>query len=113
MRNVIERNYRKRYSSKGGLLNFVAPLMRVGLPFMKNNLRPLAKGVLRIDDSSVNNRPTIQKETFGGGMATLIISNAETKDIKIVKQLEEFGLLKKCVSKAIENKAKKGGFSAC
>ena len=87
--------------------------MRVGLPLMKNNLRPLTKGVLRIDGSSVNNRPTIQKETFGGGMATLIISNTETKDIKTVKNLEEFPLLKKCVSKAIENKVKKGGFSEC
>ena len=46
-------------------------------------------------------------------MATLIISNTETKDIKTVKHLEEFRLLKKCVSKAIENKVKKGGFSEC
>ena len=46
-------------------------------------------------------------------MTTLIISNEETSDItKIVKSLEESGLLIKGVSKTINSKAKeqKGGF---
>ena len=46
-------------------------------------------------------------------MTTLIISNEETNDImKIVKSLEESGLLIKIVSKTIKNEAKeeKRGF---
>ena len=53
---------------------------------------------------------------FRSGVATLIISNEEMNDImKIVKSLEELGLLIKDVSKTIKNevekKNKKGGFS--
>ena len=50
---------------------------------------------------------------FGSGTTALIISNEEINDImKIVKSLEESGLLIKDVSKTIKNKAKeqKGGF---
>ena len=50
---------------------------------------------------------------FGFGTTTLIISNEEINDIvKIVKSLEESGLLIKGVSETIKNKAKeqKGGF---
>ena len=50
---------------------------------------------------------------FGSGTTTLIISNEEMNDImKIVKSLEESGLLRKGISKTIKNKAKeqKGGF---
>ena len=44
---------------------------------------------------------------FGSGMTTLIISNEEISDImKIVKSLEEFGLLIKGVSETIKNEAK-------
>ena len=50
---------------------------------------------------------------FGSGVTTLIISNEEINAImKIVKSLEESGLLIKGVSETIKNKAKeqKGGF---
>ena len=50
---------------------------------------------------------------FGSGTTTLIISNEERNDSKkIVKSLEESGLLIKAVSKTIKNEAKeqKGGF---
>ena len=50
---------------------------------------------------------------FGSGFTTLIISNEEMNDImKIVKSLEESGLLIKGVSQTIKNEAKeqKGGF---
>ena len=41
----------------------------------------------------------IQKKIFGSGMIASIISNKEMEDImKIVKSLEESGLLKKGVS---------------
>ena len=50
---------------------------------------------------------------FGSGNMSLIISNEEMNDImKIVKSLEESGLLIKDVSQAIKNEAKEqtGGF---
>ena len=50
---------------------------------------------------------------FESGMTTVTISNEEMNDImRIVKSLEESGLLIKGVSETIENEAKeqKGGF---
>ena len=44
---------------------------------------------------------------FGSGFTTIVISNEEMNDImKIVKSLEESGLLIKDVSEAIKNEAK-------
>ena len=50
---------------------------------------------------------------FGSGATTLITSNEEMNDImKIVKSLEESGLLIKDIRETIKNEAKeqKGGF---
>ena len=50
---------------------------------------------------------------FGSGVTTLIFSNEQMKNImKIVKSLEEYGLLIKGVSETIEKEAKEqtGGF---
>ena len=54
----------------------------------------------------------IHKKIFGLGVTTLIISNEEMNIMKIVKSLEESGLLMKTVSETIKNKAKeqKKGF---
>ena len=55
----------------------------------------------------------IHKKMFGYGTTALIISNEEMNDIvKIVKSLEESGLLIKGVSETIQNEAKgqKGRF---
>ena len=55
----------------------------------------------------------IHTKMFGLGMTTLIISNEKMNDVmKIVKLLEEFGLLLKGISEAIKNEAKeqKRGF---
>ena len=56
----------------------------------------------------------IHKKILGSGnMTTLIISNDEIHDIiKIVKSLEDSGLLLKGVSETVQNEAKeqKGGF---
>ena len=55
----------------------------------------------------------INKKILGSGTAILIISNDEMNDIlKIVKSLEDSGVLLKGVSETIKNKAKeeKGGF---
>ena len=56
---------------------------------------------------------SIKKEMLGSGMTTLIISNDEMNDIlKIVKSLEDSGLLLKGVSETIQHevKEKRGGF---
>ena len=44
---------------------------------------------------------------FGSGVTTLIVSNGEMNDIiKIVKSLEESGLLIACVSEKIKHESK-------
>ena len=48
------------------------------------------------------------KRIFGSDMTTLIISNKEGNDImKMIKSLEDAGLLIKGISKTVENEAKK------
>ena len=50
----------------------------------------------------------IEKKIYGSGTTTLIISNEEMEDImKIVKPLEESGLLTKGISETIINEARK------
>ena len=98
-------------SQEGGFLgNFLAPLMKVGLPLMKYVLTPLDKKyfeAIRINSSSVSNRRNYSKNIYGSGTTTLIISNEEIQEIlKIVKSLKESGLLIKGVNEAIENAAK-------
>ena len=46
MRKFIETNYQKITSQEGRLLNFLKPLMSVGLPLIKNVLPALVKSVL-------------------------------------------------------------------
>ena len=45
----------------------------------------------------------IHRKIFGLGVTTLIISNEEMNIMKIVKSLEESGLLMKTVSETIKN----------
>ena len=83
---------------------------------MKNVLKPLAKSVLiplGLAAAVSATDAAIHKKMFGSGVTTFIISIEEMNDImKIVKSLEEPGLLIKSVSETIENEAKeqKGGF---
>ena len=80
-----------------------------------NVLKPLAKGVLiplGLTAAAAATDAAIHPKIFGSGV-TIIISNEETNDIrKIVKSLEESGLLIKGVSETIKNEAKeqKGRF---
>ena len=46
------------------------------------------------------------KKIFGSGNTTLVISNKELNDMKIIESLEEPGLLTKGVSETIKNEAK-------
>ena len=84
--------------------------MRAGLPLMKSALFPLAKSVLIPLGLSAGKSAAdavIQKKVYGSGTTALIISNEEMEDImKIVKSLEESGLLIKGISETIKNEAK-------
>ena len=82
-------------------------------------LKPLAKSILiplglTVAASATN--AAIHEKMFGSVVTTLIISNEEVNDVmKIVKSLEESGLLIKNVSETIKNEAaeQKGAFSEC
>ena len=83
---------------------------------MKSVLTPLAKNVLLPCGLSAGISAadaTIQKKIYGSGTTALIISIEEMKDImKIVKSIEESGLLIQGISETIKNEAseQKGGF---
>ena len=93
----------------GNLLGKLAgPLMKLAVPLAKNVLATLgvSAAMSAIDRS-------IKKKMFGSGMTTLIISNDEMDDIlRIVKSLENSGLLLKGVGETIQHEAKeqRGGF---
>ena len=92
------------------------PLLKTGIPLMKNVTKPLAKSVLirsSLTASASATEAGIYKKILGPGspsdvvqrITTLIIWNKEIKDMKIVKSLEEYSLLIGGVSKTIENEA--------
>ena len=99
---------------------FLGPLLKTGLPLMKNVITLLAKSVLiplgltaaaSVADSGIHKK--ISGSSKQNNTTTLIISNDEMEDIiKIVKSLEDSGLLLKGVSETIQNEAKeqKRGF---
>ena len=91
----------------GKLLSRLAgPLMKVALPLAKNVLAPLSltAAMSAIDGST-------QKKIHGSGVK-LIIEQEDMKDMKIIKALENSGILLKGVSKTIKNETKeeKGRF---
>ena len=102
----------KKIIQSGGFLGkllskLAGPLMKVALPLVKNVLAllGLAASMSAIDGS-------IQKKIHCSGVK-LIIEQEDMKDImKIIKALENSGILLKGVSKAIKNETKeqRGGF---
>ena len=86
----------------------LGPLQKTGLPLMKNLLKPLAKSVsIPWGLTASATDAAIQKKIFGSGMTTLLISNKQVNVImKIVKSLEEYGLLIKGFSKTIKTEVK-------
>ena len=93
----------------GNLLGKLAgPLMKVAIPLAKNVLAPLG---LFVAMSAIDG--SIKKKMLDSGATTLIISNDEMDDIlKLVKSLENSGVLLKGVSETIQHEAKeqRGGF---
>ena len=108
----------KIIQSGGFLGRLLGPLLKTGLPLIKNVIKPLAKSVLiplGLTAAASAADAGIHKKILGSGHnnTTLIISNDEMEDIiKMVKSLEDSGLLLKGVSGTIQNEAKeqKGGF---
>ena len=92
----------------GKLLSKLAdPLMEVAMPLAKNVLSPLG---LTVAMSAIDG--SIQKKIHGSGVK-LIIEQEDMNDImKIIKALENSGILLKGVSKTIKNETKeqRGGF---
>ena len=105
-----------KIGQSGGFLGRVLrPLLKTGLPLMKNVIKPLAKSVLiplGLTAAASATDAAIHK-MFGSTLTTLTISNEEMNDImKIGKSLAESGLSIKGVGETIENEAKeqKRGF---
>ena len=83
--------------------------MTAGLPLMKNILTSLGKSILilLVLTAAAITDATIQKKIYGSGTIALIISYEKMADLtKIVKPLEESGLLIKGVSETIKNEPK-------
>ena len=107
----------KMIQSGGFLGKLLGPLLKTELPLIKNVLTPLAKSVLiplGLIAVVLAADAGIHKKILGsGGHTTLIISNKDMDDlIKIVKSLEDSGLLLKGVTESVQNEVKeqKGGF---
>ena len=106
----------KRGEPWGILGRVVGPLLKAELTLIGNVLKPLAKCILTplgLTTAASGTGAAIHEKRFAFDATSLIISNEEMKDIvKIIKSLEESGLLIKRVSKTIKNEAKeqKGGF---
>ena len=111
----------------GGFLGrLLGPLLKTGLPIIKNVIKPLVKSVLIplvLTAAASAANAGIHKKILRSGYnrpsssalhnTTLIISNNEMEDImKTVKSLEDSGLLLKGVTETVQNEVKeqKGGF---
>ena len=106
----------KMIQSGGFLGRLLIPLLKTGLPLIRNVIKPLAKSVLillGLTAAASTADAGIYKKILGSGTITLIISNDEMEGVmKIVKSLEDYCSLLKGVSETIQNEAKerKGGF---
>ena len=95
--------------SGGFLGRLLGPLLKTGLPLIKNVIKSLTKSVLiplGLTAAASAAHTGIHKKLLGSGhnnnTTTLIISNNEMKDIiKIVKSLKDSGLLLKGVNKTV------------
>ena len=101
----------------GGFLGkLLGPLLKTGLPLIKNVIKPLAKSVLiplGLTTAASAADTGIHKKILGSGNATLIISNEEMNDIiRILQALEDSNVLLKGVTETVKNETKeqKQGF---
>ena len=101
----------------GGLFGrLLGPLLKTGLPLIKNVIKPLAKSVLiplGLTAAVSAADAGIHKKILASGNTTLIISNEEMNDMmKIIQALEDSDILSQGVTKTIKNgtKEQKRGF---
>ena len=90
----------KIIQSGGFLGRLLGPLLKAGLPLIKNVIKPLAKSVLiplGLTAAASVADAGIHKKILGSGTTTLIISNEQMSDIKIVQALEDSNILLKGV----------------
>ena len=78
----------------GGFLGWlIGPLLKTGIPFIKNVIKPLAKSILiplGLTAAVSAADAGIHKKILGSGNTTLIISNQKMNDIiKIIQTLED------------------------
>ena len=97
---------------KRGFLKFLMPLLQSGLPLLKSVIKPL--GVLGLTAAASATDAAINKKILGSGNhTTLIISNDDMQDLlKIVKSLEDSGILLDGITETVKNEVKeqKGRF---
>ena len=97
---------------KGGFLKFLMPLLKSELPLLKSVVKPL--GILGLTAAASATDAAINKKILGSGNhTTLIISNDDMQDLlKIVKSLEDSGILLDGITETVKNEVKelKGGF---
>ena len=103
--------------SGGFIPRLLGPLLKEGLPLIKNVIKPLAKSVLiplGLTAAASAADAKIHKNLLGSGNTTaLIISNDEINEIiKIVKSCEDSNLSLKGITETVQNEVKKqkGGF---
>ena len=114
---LSETQLSKTIQSGGFLGRLFDPLLQPGLALINNVIKPLAKSILiplGLTAATSAAEAGIHKKILGSGnTTTLIISNDEMNDIiKIVKALEDSGLLLKGFAETVQNEVKeqKGGF---
>ena len=98
---------------RGGFLRFLAPLLKSGFPLLKSVIKPL--GMLDLTAAASATDAAINKKKIlgSGNHTTLIISNDDLQDhLKIVKSLEDSGILFDRITETVKNEVKeqKGGF---
>ena len=97
---------------KGVFLKFLVPLLKSALPLLKSVVKPL--GMLGLTAPASATDAAINKKILGSGNhTTLIISTNDMQDLlKIVKSLEDSGILLNAITETVKNevKEKKGGF---
>ena len=94
----------------------LGPLLKPGLPLIKNIIKLLAKSILiplGLTAAASAADAGIQKKIHDSGTTTSVISNEKINDkMKIVQTLEDSNILLERVSETIKNETKeqKGGF---
>ena len=106
----------KIIKSGGFLGKLLGPLLKTGLPLIKNAIKPLVKNVLiplGLTTAASAADTGIHKKILGSETTTLVISNEEMNDVMIIVQaLEDSHILLKGLTTTIKNETKeqKGGF---